>query len=152
MVMISSSLHCKRACMLVLGLFLLDAQDAEADGLQAGQWNMRQSAEINGVAGPIQKNTRCLTQDAVDDLENTFNPISRTTNSTCEHVEHELTAQRLKWRLECRGQIDIDVTGDFTFDSPEHYTAIITARSSMLGRLMQTVRTSIEAERAGECP
>src|SRR5262245_43925444 len=70
---------------------------------------------------------RCLTPEAVADLDKTFSPISRTTNSTCERVEHESTPQRLKWRLQCTGQIDMEVAGEFTFDSPEHYTAVITA-------------------------
>src|SRR6516165_7714802 len=90
--------------------------------------------------------------EAVADLDKTFSPISRTTNSTCERVEHESTPQRLKWRLQCTGQIDMDVAGEFTFDSPEHYTATVTARSFMLGRLMQSVRTSIEGQRVGDCP
>jgi hypothetical protein len=110
------------------------------------------SPEIDGVAGPPQQSIRCLTPEAVADLDTTFSPISRTTNSTCERVEHESTPQRLKWRLQCTGQIDMDVAGEFTFDSPEHYTAVITARSFMLGRLMQSIRTSVEGQRVGDCP
>jgi len=140
------------ACLLGAALWLASPTDAGADGLRAGQWQTSQQAEINGVAGPVQQSTRCLTPEAVADLDKTFSPVSRTTNSTCERVEHELTPQRLKWRLQCSGQIDMDVAGEFTFDSPEHYAAVITARSFMLGRLMQNVRTSIEGQRVGECP
>jgi len=128
------------------------AQDAAADGLLAGEWHTVQTPEINGIIGPPQKGTRCLTPEAVADLDTTFSPVSRTTNSSCERVEHELTPQRLKWRLQCSGQIDMDVQGEFTFDSPEHYVAIITARSFMQGRLMQSVRTSIAGQRVGDCP
>jgi hypothetical protein len=46
----------------------------------------------------------------------------------------------------------MDVAGDFSFESPERYSATITARSSMQGRRMQEVTTSIEAERIGESP
>ena len=53
---------------------------------------------------------------------------------------------------QCTGQIDMDVAGEFTFDSPEHYTAIVTARSFMLGRLMQSIHTSVEGQRVGDCP
>ena len=146
-----SGLHC-RACVLAAALWLASGMNAGADGLRAGQWQTSQQAEINGVAGPVQQNTRCLTPEAVADLDQTFSPASRTTNSTCERVEHEITPQRLKWRLQCTGQIDMEVAGEFTFDSPEHYAAVITARSFMLGRLMQNVRTSIEGQRVGECP
>ncbi|HEY7245678.1 MAG TPA: DUF3617 family protein [Xanthobacteraceae bacterium] len=132
--------------------FLLFAHAAWADGLQAGQWKTVQSPEIDGVAGPAQQGVSCLTEEAVADLDKTFSPVGRTTNSVCRRTEHELTPQRLKWRLQCTGQIDMDVAGEFIFATPQHYTATITARSFMLGRLMQSVRTSIDAERVGDCP
>ena len=150
--MISTGVHYRRACALAAAIFLAIAQDAAADGLLAGEWHTVQTPEINGVIGPPQKGTRCLTPEAVADLDTTFSPVSRTTNSSCERVEHELTPQRLKWRLQCSGQIDMDVQGEFNFDSPEHYVAIITARSFMQGRLMQSVRTSIAGQRVGDCP
>jgi hypothetical protein len=146
------SAHCERAGLLAALLMLASARHAGADGLRSGQWKTVQSPEINGVAGPTQQSARCLTPEAVADLDKTFSPVSRTTNSTCEQVEHEVTPQRLKWRLQCRGQIDMDVAGEFTFDSPERYNATIVARSSMQGRLMQEVRTSIEGSRVGDCP
>src|SRR5262249_24044495 len=136
--MSSVNLDRPRAGLLVAVLCLACAPTAGADGLRAGQWKTSQSAEINGVAGPLQQNMRCLTPEAVADLDKTFSPVSRTTNSTCELTEHELTPQRLKWRLQCTGQLDMDVAGEFTFDTPEHYTAVITAQSSMQGRLLQT--------------
>jgi len=145
-------LHCARGCGLAAALILGAVQTCAADGLRAGQWRTINSPEIDGVAGPVQQTTRCLTPEAVADLDKTFSPISRTTNSTCERVEHVSTPQRLKWRLQCTGQLDMDVAGEFTFDSPEHYTAVITARSSMLGRLMQSIRTSVEGQRVGDCP
>jgi Protein of unknown function (DUF3617) len=142
----------ERAGVLAAALLLAAAPNARADGLRAGQWKTLQSPEINGMAGPVQQNMRCLTPDAVADLDKTFSPVSRTTNSACERTEHEVSPQGLKWRLQCKGQIDMDVAGEFTFDSPEHYSATITARSSMQGRVMQDVRTTIEGERVGDCP
>ena len=150
--MMRMDFHDGWAGALALALVLAAPVHAAADGLRAGQWQTLQTPEINGVAGPAQQGTRCLTQDAVADLDKTFSPISRTTNSSCERVEHESTPQRLKWRLQCTGQIDMEVTGEFTFDSPEHYAATITARSFIQGQLMQSVRTSIEGRRVGECP
>src|SRR5882757_2684074 len=135
-----SPVRCTAAA--VLAWTLAGWWPAAADGLRAGQWRAVQSPEIDGVAGPVQQTSRCLTPEAVADLDTTFSAVSRTTNSTCERTEHELTPQRLKWRLQCTGQIDMDVEGEFTFENPEHYVAIITARSFMQGRLMQSVRTS----------
>jgi hypothetical protein len=124
---------------------------ARADGLQPGQWQVTSQPEINGAAGPESQSTRCLSAQDVSDLDKTFSPVSRTTNSTCERVEHESTPQRLKWHLQCTGQLDMDVAGEFTFDDPEHYTGIVTVRASMLGRLMQDVRTRLQGRRLGDC-
>jgi hypothetical protein len=57
----------------------------------------------------------------------------------------------LKWHLQCRGQLDIDVAGNFNFDSPLHYTAMITFRGVMAGRLISDVKTELEGERVGDC-
>jgi len=137
---------------LLLPLLLLSSATAGADGLQAGQWATLQRTDLNGVAGPMQPGGRCLTEEAVADLDKTFSPVSRTTNTTCERTEHELTPQRLKWRLTCTGQIDIELTGEFIFDRPDHYSATITSRSSMLGRFMQESVTFVEGLRVGDCP
>jgi Protein of unknown function (DUF3617) len=150
--MILSGSGFRRAWALAASVIFATAQVSAADGLRAGEWHTVQTPEINGMIGPPQKGTRCLTPEAVADLDTTFSPVSRTTNSSCERVEHELTPQRLKWRLQCSGQIDMDVQGEFTFDDPEHYVATITARSFMQGRLMQSVRTSIAGQRIGDCP
>jgi hypothetical protein len=131
--------------------FLMAAVAAHADGLQAGQWKVVSKPENNGIAGPQIENMRCLTEEDVKDLDKTFSPVSRTTNSTCERTEHESTPQRLKWRLQCTGQLDMDVAGEFVFDSPDHYTATVTARSTMMGRVLNDVRTAIEGQRVGEC-
>jgi hypothetical protein len=141
-----------RTAAIAAALFLTGAPGAQADGLQAGKWKVTTNATNNGAAGPPMQNMRCLSAADVSDLDRTFSPVSRTTNSTCEHTEHESTPQRLKWRLQCTGQIDMDVAGEFLFDSPEHYTATVTARSSMMGRVMNDVHTSIEGPRVGECP
>ena len=88
---------------------------------------------------------------SVADLDKTFSPVSRTTNSACEQVEHESTPQRLKWRLQCTGQLDMDVAGEFVFETPHRYTATLTTEASMAGKLMQKSRVTIEAQWIGEC-
>jgi hypothetical protein len=124
---------------------------ARADGLDAGLWKVVTKAEVNGVTAPNQETMRCLTPDDVKNLEVTFSPNSRTTNSTCETSEHEASPQRLKWRLQCKGQLDMDVAGEFLFDTPEHYTATITTRATMLGKEIQHSQAFIEAQRVGAC-
>jgi hypothetical protein len=140
------------ASVIATALLFGGSMAAHADGLQAGQWKVVSKPENNGVSGPQMENMRCLTEADVKDLDRTFSPVSRTTNSTCERTEHESTSQRLKWRLQCTGQLDMDVAGEFVFDAPQHYTATVTARSSMMGRVLSDVRTAIEGQRVGECP
>lgn len=48
------NLHCDRVCAFAVVLLLAVTQNVGADGLRAGQWKTVQSAEIDGVAGPIQ--------------------------------------------------------------------------------------------------
>ena len=124
---------------------------ARADGLEAGLWRSVQTPTLNGMAGPPRETMRCLRDADVNDLERTFSPVYGTTNSACEQVEREFTPQRLKWRLQCRGQLDMDVAGEFVFERPDRYTATIAAVSSMLGKTMQEVLTRIEAQRVGAC-
>jgi Protein of unknown function (DUF3617) len=137
-------------CTGAVATFIV-AGAARAEGIQAGSWKVVTRAEVNGVAGPDQEAMRCLTPEDVEHLDVTFSPNSRTTNSTCEEVEHEMTPARLKWRLKCSGQLDMDVAGEFTFDAPDHYTATITTQASMMGKQIQQSRASIEAQRVGAC-
>jgi hypothetical protein len=142
----------------IVGIILLAAAGAaivapgaHADGLDAGLWRSIQTPTLNGIAGPPRETMRCLRDADVNDLDRTFSPVYGTTNSACEQTEHQFTPQRLKWRLQCRGQLDMDVAGEFVFERRDRYTATIVASSSMLGKLMQETLTRIEAERVGEC-
>jgi hypothetical protein len=134
-----------------LAVILLAGGEACADGLEAGLWKVVTKPEVNGVVGPDQETIRCLTADDVANLEATFSPNSRATNATCEATEHEATPLRLKWRLQCKGQIDMDVAGEFFFDAREHYSATITTQAWMLGNQIQRSRAAIEAQRVGAC-
>jgi len=45
----------------------------------------------------------------------------------------------------------MDVSGDFNFDSPTHYTASISTKGWMVGSLVSDVQTKLEGERVSEC-
>jgi Protein of unknown function (DUF3617) len=137
--------------LLAAAVAAIAAPDACADGLDAGLWRTIQTPTLNGNPGPPRETMRCLRDADVNDLDRTFSPVYGTTNSACEQTAHEFTPQRLKWRLQCRGQLDMDVAGEFVFERRDRYTATIVASSSMLGKLMQETLTRIEAERVGEC-
>lgn len=143
--------RCQFAAIGVLASLILASGPALADGLRAGLWKVTNHPEINGAPGPQAQNTKCLTPEDVSDLDKTFSPVARTMNSECERTEHESTPQRLKWRLQCKGQLDMDVSGEYVFDTPEHYTATIVTSASMGGRPMQSTRVAIDAVRVGDC-
>jgi uncharacterized protein DUF3617 len=100
---------------------------------------------------PPQVKARCLTPEQASDVSKTFGPEIGTVNSTCERTEYEATGRRLKWRMQCKGQLDMDISGDFNFDSPLHYTATIASKGWMAGSLMSDVKTELEGERVNEC-
>jgi uncharacterized protein DUF3617 len=126
---------------------------AIAEGLmEPGQWTVTQRMVMNGNVVPPQSKARCITPEQAVDLAKTFGPVSGTVNSTCEAPSSELNGKTLKWRLQCRGQLDMDVAGDFNFDSPTHYTATITSKGVMAGALISDVKSEVVGERVGDCP
>jgi uncharacterized protein DUF3617 len=125
---------------------------AHAESLiEAGEWKVTSTTVINGAAQPPQAKSRCITPEQAENVAATFGPVSGTINSTCEAPAVEAAGKTLKWRLQCRGQLDIDATGDFNFDSPRYYTATITSKGRMAGALVSDVKSDIDAERVGAC-
>ncbi len=106
---------------------------------------------LSGPLTPPQVATRCLTPEDVADLGKIFVPQVKTENSECKRTEFKLDATGLTWRLECKGQLDMDVAGQFIFDSPTRYSALITTKATMLDKIVQQNMISISAERIGEC-
>jgi hypothetical protein len=138
--------------ILLCSLPVVATAAAAADNLiEPGQWKVTSNTVMNGAAAPPQVKARCLTPEQVGDVAKTFGPVSGTVNSTCEQTEFEATGRTLKWRLQCRGQLDVDVAGNFNFDSPLHYTATITSKGRMAGALISDVKTELEGERVSDC-
>jgi hypothetical protein len=129
------------------------AAPAAADDLaiEPGQWKVTSRTILNGAPTPPSVKARCLTPEQTRDVKTTFGPAMGTVNSTCKPAEFETAGRKLKWRLECRGQLDIAVAGEFDFDSPTHYTATVSSKGWMAGSLVSDVKTELEGERTGAC-
>ncbi len=126
---------------------------AGADNLtiEPGQWKVTSTTVMNGAnAQPVVKG-RCLTPEQAGDVAKTFGAVSGTVNSTCEPAASETDGRTLKWHLQCKGQLNLDVLGSFNFDSPTHYTATVASKAWMGGSLMSDVKTELEGERIGAC-
>src|SRR5215475_14389670 len=137
--------------VLLASLAATAASHGAEDLLEAGQWKVTSSSVINGVTSPPQAKFRCITPEQAGDVAKTFGPVSGTINSTCADPEIETAGRTLSWRLQCRGQLDADVAGNFNFDNPQHYKATVTSRAQMGGRLISDVKTELEGERVGDC-
>src|SRR5665213_1982893 len=132
-------------------LVALSASAAAETSIEPGQWKVTTHTMMNGGAMPPQVKARCLSAEQAGDVGKTFGPTIGTVNSNCERTEFEASGRSLKWRLKCKGQIDMDVAGDFNFDSPMHYTATIITKGWMAGSLMSDVKTELEGEHVGAC-
>ena len=129
---------------------LIAASSASAQNLEPGRWRIM-TTTISGPIAPPSVATRCLTPEDVADPGKTFGPQIVTENSECKRTEFKLEPSGLAWRLQCRGQLDMDVAGQFIFDSPMRYSAFITTKATMLDRIVHDTSVSISAERIGEC-
>ena len=114
-----------------------------ADGIEPGLWKIVTRTETGGVIGPPHESSKCLTAEETQDLATTFSPVPQTVNSVCAPIERSLRP-RLTWQLVCKGQLDMELTGDFTFDSPHHYTATVRTKAAMAGMPMVDSQNTLE--------
>jgi hypothetical protein len=136
---------------LALAALLAAGAAARAvDPLEPGLWKVMGHVEANGLQEPPTTKTRCLTPADARDLEHTFAPEFRVQGSTCERMSLAWEGQKLSWRIRCTGALSMEVAGTYEFDTPRHYTGVITTLAAMAGREMRT-RTTLEAEHIGEC-
>jgi Protein of unknown function (DUF3617) len=124
---------------------------AAADGIEPGEWKLTETIVMNGNKTPAQTRTRCLSPEQAGDTAATFSPEYRTVNSGCERVEFNSSATALRWRMRCTGQLDMDVSGNFTFDTTKHYSATIISKGAMGGQEFVNTVVSIEGEHVGDC-
>jgi hypothetical protein len=132
-------------------ILALCISDVLADGIEPGLWKITTRAEANGVAAPPRESTRCLTAEQTKDLAATFSPVAQTINSECAPIERSLIGGKLSWNLVCKGQLDMELTGDFHFDSPRRYTATVRTKAKMGGMPMANSVNSIEAQWISAC-
>lgn len=125
---------------------------ARADGIEAGLWKITTVVETAGRAGPPRETSKCLTADQVADLPGTFSPIANTINSACEPMQHSFDGKKLSWHLACKGQLDMELSGEFNFDSAHHYTGVVQSKASMGGQEMPSSKNTVEGTWVSACP
>jgi hypothetical protein len=130
----------------------LPAASVLADGIEAGLWKVTTTSVTGDMAGPPRQSSKCLTAEQVKDLAATFSPIASTINSTCEPIERSFDGKKLTWHLVCKGQLDMELSGQFDFDSPHHYTGTVQSAASMAGQPMPGSKNTVEGEWVSACP
>jgi hypothetical protein len=136
----------------LIAAVVLAAPVALADEIEAGLWKITTRTETGGVIGPPHESSKCLTPEQTHDLATTFSPIPATINSVCAPIERTLERRRLSWRLSCKGQLDMELTGEFNFDSPHHYSATVRTKAAMAGMQMVDSQNTLEGEWVSACP
>jgi hypothetical protein len=139
-----------RAAGFCIGL-LLAAPGAQADGIEPGLWRITTRQPMNGAPSPPQVATRCLTPEQARDPGETFSPQFGGVNTDCERRDYQASGERVSWRLQCRGQFEMDVAGEFIFETARHYTATITTKGSMAGQVVMNSTSALDGEHIGEC-
>jgi hypothetical protein len=134
-------------------MLLLSAAGAYADGIDPGLWKVvTRTSNGGGAAGPPMESSKCLTADQTGDLGTTFSPVPQTVNSVCAPIERSLEGPRLTWHLVCKGQLNVDLAGEFNFDSPHHYTATVRTKADMAGMPMADSQNMLEGQWVSACP
>jgi hypothetical protein len=123
-----------------------------ADGIDPGLWQISTRTATGVALGPPQQSQKCLTPAQTNDLAGTFSPVAGTINSECAPLERSFAGGKLTWKLVCKGQLDMELSGEFNFDSPRHYTATLHNRAEMVGQPMVNSQSVIEARWVSECP
>ena len=122
-----------------------------ADGIQPGLWKITTEVVNNGMRLPPQTNARCLTAEQADDLASTFSPRFGGVNTTCTRTEYSKSEQKLTWRLECRGQVNMDSAAEFTFFSSLRYTAVIATKGWIGNQVIANTQMALEGTYLGAC-
>jgi len=124
---------------------------ARAEGIEPGLWKITSRTQTGGVIGPPHQSSKCVTADEARDVPAAFSPIPRTVNSECAPIERQFDGHKLTWRLVCQGQLNMQLDGEFNFDTPRHYTGTVRSKAVMMGQTMVDSQETMEAQWVSAC-
>jgi hypothetical protein len=132
--------------------FLITTPSMADEGIQPGLWKITTITLNNGQEMPPHVNSRCLTVEQAKNLADTFSPQFGGINTTCERTDYKKSAQEMSWRLQCKGQINMDTVAEFRFFSPLRYTATISTKGWMADQQILDSHVALQGEYVGACP
>ena len=136
------------AILLLAGLA---SPAAAQNAIEPGLWKVTTKVLMNGNPTPVEVKTRCITPEQAADVVKTFSPAYAVMNAECKRDEPKFEGGKLSWRLVCKGQLDTDVSGEFNFSNPKHYTAIVVTKGWLAGQQVVDSSGAIEGEHTGAC-
>jgi hypothetical protein len=131
---------------------LVAISTACAGGIEPGLWTIIDRVDNGGVSSPPHVSSKCLTAEQTDDLAATFSPVATTINSDCAPMERNLKGPELTWHLVCKGQLNMELTGQFNFDNPHHYTGTVHTKGEMPAMPPVDSENTIEGYWVAACP
>jgi hypothetical protein len=142
----------KYRVLAAAGFSVLAVATAHAEGIEPGLWTIIDRVENGGVAAPAHVSSKCLSADQTGDLAATFSPTATTINSECAPMERSLKGPLLTWHLVCKGQLNMDLSGEFNFDNPRHYTGTVLTKGEMPGMPPVDSKNTVEGHWVAACP
>jgi hypothetical protein len=136
---------------LSAAIVVLAGSVALADGIEPGLWRITSHTEAGGMISPSRESSKCITAEQAGDVATTFSPVSQTINSTCAPIDRSFDGQNLNWHLVCKGQLDMELTGAFVFDSAKHYLGTVHSKAVMMGQTMLDQTESLEGQWVSAC-
>ena len=143
---------CRLVAIVAFAACGLTVSAACADGIDPGLWKITSRAESGGMVSPPHESSKCLTEEQTGDLGTTFSPTGMTVNSECAPIERSLKGPLLTWHLVCKGQLNMDLSGAFNFDSPHHYSGMVRTKAEMAGMPPVDSQNTVEGEWVSACP
>jgi hypothetical protein len=124
---------------------------AHAQQPQPGLWQV--TTKSSGMGGPPRDHTStsCITPEQTKNLQSGFGPPENP-QMPCKRTNYQQQGNKVTFNVQCTmPNATSEGTGTFIFDTPTHYTAVMTNSINMQGQKITTT-TNIEGRRIGECP
>ena len=122
---------------MVFAISLAAAMPAGAVELQPGQWRDVETGTENGQKAPPETFINCLTLAETKDLLKGFSPEKevKALKGRCTTLESKQTPAGYSMRVKCGDPevFALDVTANYTFTSPQSYTATMKTVVTTMG-------------------
>ncbi|CAM3459123.1 DUF3617 domain-containing protein [Halomonas lysinitropha] len=137
---------------LLAGLLLAlpMAAVAQSPNIEPGQWEFTSTTSVQGdmpIPDQTDSHQECIAQGDIENEEFSF--IEE--EEGCELLEHEVTVDRLDYRMACQaegGEADIVGHMDFLGETTEGRVEV-NVQSPQMGEM--TMVTDVEGRRLGDC-